>query len=181
MKRIIVITFILIALNGFSQSKNEIITNQGQVSFFSYTSVENIEASNYQALSIANLFTGEIVSRMKVNAFIFKKALMQEHFNESYIESDIYPEATLIGKIIDFDKSINGTQTRIVKGKLSLHGVSKDVEIKVDINNSTGSYIITGKFDAGVKDYDIKIPPLLAGNIAKTIKVEFRFEYQPYE
>ncbi|AXT21259.1 YceI family protein [Flavobacteriaceae bacterium AU392] len=180
MDRIVTLIFILITSFGFSQSEKRVKASQGQVSFFSYTSVENIEAVNNQAQSIIVLDDGGIFVTMLMNAFTFKKALMEEHFNESYIESDIYQKSRLEGKIIDFDPSIVGKQTRIVKGKMSLHGVTKDVEIKVDIDNLNGKYILTGDFEVGVKDYNIKVPPLLAGNIAKIIKVKFRFEYEPY-
>lgn len=179
MNKIITLIFILTNCIGFSQSQKQIIAKQGQVSFFSYTSVENIEAINNQAQSIVNLADGEIAVRMLLRAFVFKKALMEEHFNESYVESDIYPKVILEGKILDFDASLTDeVQTKLIKGKMSLHGVTRDVEIKVDINNTGGNYIFTGEFEAGVKDYNIKVPPLLAGNIAKTIKVKFRFEYE---
>ncbi len=159
----------------------KMIARQGKVSFFSYTSVENIKAENNQVSSIIDLNTGEIAVRMLMNAFVFEKALMREHFNESYIESDIYPKATFKGQIIDFDPNAEGTQTRIVKGVFSMHGATKELEIKTKIEKTQNAFFVTGTFEAMVKDYDIKIPPLLKGNIAKTIKVDFNFKYEPYE
>ncbi len=160
---------------------NQFITRQGQVSFFSYTSVENIEAKNNQVLSIIDISKNEIAASMLMNAFIFKKSLMHEHFNESYIESDLYPKATFEGFISDFDPMAQGLQTKIIKGSLTIHGITKDVEIKTTIENNNGSYIFTGDFEVAVKDFDIKIPPILAPNIAKIISITFRFEYEPYE
>ena len=68
-----------------------------------------------------------------MNTFVFEKALMREHFNESYVESDIYPKATFEGVISEFDPSIHETQTRFVNGVFTMHGVSKELEIKTKI------------------------------------------------
>ncbi len=179
MNKVITLIFILAHCIGFSQKQEKVIARQGQVSFFSYTSVENIEATNNQSLSLINLSKGEIVVDMLLRAFTFKKALMEEHFNESYVESDIYPKAQFDGAILDFDRSIEGVQTKIIKGKFLFHGIENEIEIKTKIDNTDGNYMLEGEFDVGIKDYDIKVPPLLAGNIAKVIKVTFRFEYQP--
>ena len=173
-----VVLFIL--LNGLQAPQERIIARQGRVSFFSYTSVENIKAENNQVFSIVDLSTKEIAVSMLMNAFIFEKALMREHFNDSYIESDIYPKATFEGIVLDFDPAME-VQTRIVKGTFSMHGVTKELEIKTKIEKVAGNFVFSGSFEALVKDYNIKIPPLLAGNIAKTISVDFRFEYKPYE
>ncbi|NAS29345.1 YceI family protein [Flavobacteriaceae bacterium R38] len=180
MNKIITLIFILTHYIGFSQSQaqEEVIARLGQVSFFSYTSVENIEATNNQSHSIIDLSNGEIAVSILLRAFVFKKALMEEHFNESYVESDIYPKIQLHGNILDFDSNLQGVQTKIVKGTMSFHGVNRDIEIKTKIDNTEGSYILSGDFEVNIKDYEIKVPPLLARNIAKTIKVTFRFEYQ---
>lgn len=177
------LSFIMLffVLYGKQVDTHKIIARQGQVSFFSYTSVENIKAENNQALSIIDLQKGDIAVSMLMNAFVFEKALMKEHFNESYIESDIYPKATFEGKIVGFEPLTENTQTKLVKGTFTMHGVSKKLEIKTKIERVGKKYILTGTFEALVKNYDIKIPPLLAGNIADAISVNFRFEYQPYE
>lgn len=172
--------FIILTFSSSEEPKN-IIARQGQVSFFSYTSVENIKAENNQVLSIINLDNGNIAVSMLMNTFIFEKALMKEHFNESYIESDIYPKATFEGNIQDFDPTLEGEQTRMINGTFFMHGISKELVIKTKIENNNGKFILSGTFETLVKDYNINIPPLLAGNIAKSISINFRFEYQPYE
>ncbi|WP_439127431.1 YceI family protein [Polaribacter sp.] len=163
------------------KKNSQFIARQGQVTFFSYTSVENIEAKNNQVLSIIDIDKKEIAISMLMRAFVFKKDLMYEHFNESYIESDMYPKANFEGEILDFDKSITGEQTRIIRGTLTIHGISKEIDIKTKIENSNGSYLLTGDFITQVKDFDIKIPQILASNIAKNISIKFRFQYKPYE
>jgi len=176
-----ILVIFLIPCLALAQQSNKVIARQGKVAFFSYTTVEHIKAENNQVLSIIDLNTDDIAVSMLMNAFIFEKALMREHFNESYIESDIYPKANFEGKIVDFDETIKGEQTRFAIGKFSMHGVTKDLEIKVKVNNEDGRFTVSGSFETQVNDYNIKIPPLLRGNIAKTIVVDFNFEYETYE
>ena len=171
----------LLPLYFIQPQTDKIIARQGNVSFFSYTSVEHIKAENNQVLSIINVSSGDIAVSILMNAFIFEKALMREHFNESYIESDIYPKATFEGKIVDFDATAPGSQTRIIKGVFSMHGATKELEIKVKIDKVQEKFKLSGTFEAQVDDYNIKIPSLLKGNIAKTISVKFNFEYESYE
>ncbi len=181
MNKLLPLFFLLISFADFNVNQNQFIARQGQVSFFSYTSVENIEAKNNQVLSILDIEKQEIAISMLMRAFVFKKDLMYEHFNESYIESDIYPKANFIGKIIDFDASTKDTQTKIIRGKLSIHGITKEIDIKTTIEKVDNNYILSGNFNVLVKDFEIKIPPILSSNIAKTISIQFRFQYQPYE
>ena len=180
MNKILLFLFLSFFMADLSSAQNQQIARQGQVSFFSYTSVENIEANNNQVLSIIDHSKSKIAVSMLMRAFVFKKDLMYEHFNESYIESDLYPKANFEGTIIDFDENL-ASQTKIIKGQLSIHGVTKDIEIKTNIQKNKGNYILDGEFEVLVKDFKINIPPILASNIAKTIAIKFRFQYQPYE
>lgn len=166
--------------NSVDKKNSQYIARQGQVTFFSYTSVENIEAKNNQVYSILDIEKQEIAVSMLMRAFVFKKDLMYEHFNESYIESDVHPQANFEGKIIDFDAKIP-LQTKIIKGTITIHGISKEIEIKTVIENKNDSYIISGDFTVSINNFDIKVPPILTSNIAKNISLKFRFQYQPYE
>jgi len=181
MSKTCTIILIFILYSSLSPRTEQYITKQGKISFFSYTTVEDIKADNNQVLSIIDLAKNEIAVSMLMRTFVFEKELMQEHFNESYIESDIYPKATFEGIIQDFDSSIVGAQTKVIKGPLTIHGITKNVEIKTDIENTLGNYILSGEFDISIEDFDIKVPALLAPNIAKTISISFKFEYLPYE
>ncbi|WP_339662344.1 YceI family protein [uncultured Polaribacter sp.] len=181
MNKFLPLFFLFITFADFDVKQHQFIARQGQISFFSYTSLENIEAKNNQVLSILDIDKKEIAISMLMRAFVFKKDLMYEHFNESYIESDIYPKANFVGKIIDFDASKKETQTKIIRGKLTIHGITKEIEIKTTIENIDTNYVLTGNFDVLVKDFQIKIPPVLSSNIAKTISIKFRFQYLPYE
>jgi hypothetical protein len=143
--------------------------------------VEDIKAENNQVLSVIDLDKKEIAISMLMRAFVFEKALMQEHFNESYIESDIYPKAIFEGRILEFDKNTKRSQTRLIKGKLTIHGVTKDVTIKTVIDQVNRNYVFSGDFEISIDDFKIKVPGLLAPNIAKKILISFRFYYLPYE
>jgi hypothetical protein len=181
MNKLLPLFFLFFSFANFNENEHQFIARQGQVTFFSYTSVENIEAKNNQVLSILDVEKQEIAISMLMRAFVFKKDLMYEHFNESYIESDLYPKANFEGKIIDFEATKKGNQTKIIRGTLTIHGISKKIDIKSTIKNNDGDYIISGEFDVSVNDFKIKIPPILASNIAKTISIQFNFQYQPYD
>ena len=181
MNKLVPLLLLLTFFTDFNKNESQFIARQGQVTFFSYTSVENIEAQNNQVLSILDLKKQEIAVSMLMRAFVFKKDLMYEHFNESYIESDLYPKANFEGKIIDFETSTKGIQTRIIRGNLTIHGITKEIDIKSTIENIDGNYMVLGKFDVIINDFQIKIPPILSSNIAKTISIQFKFQYQPYD
>jgi len=176
MSKIVLLTF-LFPLALFAQKSEQYFTRQGQVTFFSYTSVENIQAINNQAYSIFDVNTGEVAASILMRAFKFKKSLMQEHFNVSYIESDLYPKATFEGKAINFNKNQKEAQTHIIKGNFTLRGKTKPIEFRVQIIKNKKGYTISGDLEVEVKDYDIKIHPLIEPNIAKVIKASFNFQY----
>ena len=141
MSKFLLLFACVFSINIYAQN-NEYIERQGQVTFFSYTAADNIQAENNQVLSIFNVDDKEIAVSILMRAFVFEKTLMREHFNESYIESDLYPKATFSGKIVDFDNQNKSVQTKIIKGEFALKGVSKQVEIKVKISNTKKGYNI---------------------------------------
>lgn len=180
-KFLLVLIFSISASVTVTSQTNDFIERMGQVTFFSYTSVENIQATNNQVLSLFNPESQEIAVKILMRAFVFKKSLMHEHFNESYIESDLYPKATFDGKIIGLDISDTEPQTRIIKGNFTLKDVTKSIDIKATITKTNHGYTIMGTLNVMIDDYDIKVPPLLSPNISKKIEVSFNFNYAPYE
>ena len=180
-KFLLVLIFSIFSSVTVTSQTNEFIERQGQVTFFSYTSVENIQATNNQVLSLFNPDSQEIAVSILMRAFVFKKSLMHEHFNESYIESDLYPKATFNGKIVGFDPLDTAPQTRIIQGDFTLKNVTKAIQFKANITKTANGYTITGMLDVMIDDYDIKVPPLLSPNISKKIEVSFNFNYAPYE
>lgn len=163
----------------FSQEKY--LTKQGDISFYSHTPVEDIKAENKQVLSIIDLSGGEIAISILMKSFVFEKALMQEHFNENYVESDKFPKATFAGNIQNLEELLSGeNHIAEIDGKLTIHGITKPVRIEAKTDLEEKKVVLTGKFMITVADYDIKIPAIVRNNIAKEVEVSFKLEHLPY-
>ena len=164
-----------------SIAQDKFFTKEGYVSFFSHTIVEDIKADNQQVLSIVDTVTGEIAIQLLMRSFQFKKALMQEHFNENYVESYKYPKASFKGSILNFNELFDENFETEIKGILSVHGREKEVSTMVKVTKKKKMLILTGSFMVEVADFDIKIPSIVANNIAKTIEVTFELKHKPYK
>ena len=158
---------------SFSFGKELFITRDGNIDFFSSTPIEDIKAINNQVSCVLNKSTGEFAFQVPIKGFIFKNALMQEHFNENYLESDLYPKSVFKGKIIDWEKIDFSDKAVdvIIDGELTIHGVKKKIKESGKIWNAKDKIIGECSFDIAVADYDIKIPRLVRENIAKIIKI----------
>lgn len=154
-------------------------TETGSISFFSDAAIEDITASNKMVGSLFNATTGDLVYIVKVTDFIFPKALMREHFNEKYMESEKFPKASFNGKLKGFNTNAKGEQNVTATGKLTMHGVTKDVEVPGTIQFEGGKAIMKAKFMVVLADYNIKIPKLVWQNIAEQIEVKIDFVYKP--
>lgn len=163
---------------SFSQDKY--LTKEGYVSFFSHSLVEDIKADTHQALSIIDTKTGEIAIQLLMKSFFFKKALMQEHFNENYVESNKYPKAKFKGEIINFAELNEEINESEIKGILTVHGEEKEISTLAIVEIKAEEITITGEFTVEVADFDIKIPSVVINNIAKTIKISFELHHKPY-
>ncbi|MFK5880437.1 MAG: YceI family protein [Flavobacteriaceae bacterium] len=163
----------------FSQGKY--LTKEGDVSFFSHSLVEDITADNHQVLSIIDTETGEIAIQLLMKSFLFKKALMQEHFNENYVESHKYPKAKFKGKILNYNEVIEGVNEVQIEGVLTVHGIDKEVSTVAVLEFRDGKILLSGEFMVNVADFKIKIPSVVINNIAKTIKVNFELTHKPYK
>ncbi len=152
---------------------------KGEIRFFSDAPVEDIEAANNVIGSMFNAGTTEIVYIVKIRDFVFPKALMREHFNEKYMESEKFPKATFQGKINGFKPGQAGVQKVNAVGKLSIHGVTKDIDIPGTIEFSDNKLLMKSKFVVKLKDYNIKIPTIVWQNIAEDIEVTVDFIYKP--
>lgn len=178
MKRIIVLSAILIlcGFDTFAQDKK--ITRTGTIIFeASVPSFEEVKAKNESITCILNTNTGEIASLVLMKGFRFKIALMEEHFNENYIESDKYPKATFKGKIQGFNWNIIGTSPKEFKmnGKLELHGKSKEINTVVFLRKVGDGLEIVSNFNVNSDDFNIKIPTVLAKKVSKTVNVNANF------
>jgi YceI-like protein len=180
MKNIIYLIILFISFNVTSQ--NRYITKTGTVELeASVPSFEEVKAKNNSTTAIINSESGEFAALVLIKGFRFKNALMEEHFNENYAESDVYTKANFKGKIDDFsvEKLSANPQTFNLEGVLTFHGKSKTLEeltIQIVINEDV--ITISGKFLADASDFDIKIPKIVRSKINEEIKVSFEFKLQ---
>ncbi|MES2520380.1 MAG: YceI family protein [Bacteroidota bacterium] len=167
----------LIVFQGKSQL---FLTNSGESNIFSETPVENISAINKQVASIINITSGEIAVRIQNVAFHFPNKLMEEHFNENYMESSKFPISTFKGKIqetIDYSKV--GTYDVSAKGILEMHGVKKEKILKGKLTVTKEQLTLISNFDVKLADYNIEIPTLVMAKIAESINIKSKFILAP--
>ncbi len=173
MKKIILITILYVSAIGISQEKK--ISKTGKITFeASVPSFEEVLATNTNVTFVLDMATGEIASLALMKGFRFKVALMEEHFNENYIESDQYPKAIFKGKIQDFalNSLTTGSQDFIIKGKLQLHGKVKDITAKARISMSGSGISIVSNFDVNASDFNIVIPSVVKNKVSNKINVQ---------
>lgn len=172
MKKILLTIALLGALSpAFAQ---KYMTRTGKVTFFSSTPVENIEAINNDAATVIDSKSGDVMFQVPIKSFRFEKQLMEEHFNENYMETTKFPKSEFRGKIsnisdVNFTK--DGTYNVKASGKLTMHGVTKDVAASGTVTVSKGAATVSSKFKVRPADYGIKIPTVVASKIAENIEV----------
>ncbi|MXV16095.1 YceI family protein [Hufsiella ginkgonis] len=147
---------------------------------YSEAPMENIEAVSAKGISVLNAATGEIQVTIPIRSFQFKKSLMQEHFNENYLESDKYPNAVFKGRINGPLTLTDGEYKVTVTGDLDVHGVKQQRTISGTIRISKGVVSINSVFMVMCKDHNIKIPTLVFKNIAESIQVSISGNYTIY-
>lgn len=162
-----------------SASAQKFYTKDAKFSFdaTSTTSPEKIAAVNPKGTLIVDASTGKIESAVLVKGFHFEQALMEEHFNENYMESNKFAKASFAGDVVDFKKVVNlakdGDYTAVVKGKLTMHGVTKDVETKGVFSVKSGKIAgVKSSFKAPLSDYKVDIPGVVRDKIAKDAKID---------
>jgi polyisoprenoid-binding protein YceI len=175
-KKLLVIIFIF--LSTFELHAQRYMSDSTFVKFFSEAMLENIAAYSTETTSAIDIETGRFAFNLPIKSFQFKKSLMQEHFNENYLESDKYPKATFLGTIRDWKKQegkVNVTAT----GEMTIHGVTRNIDVKGDISFDGNKIIINSVFPIRLEDYNIKIPKAVFYNIAEEVEVTVYFDYSP--
>jgi hypothetical protein len=146
-------------------------TRDGLAEFYSHAPLEDIRAQNKKVQCLLNAETGDVAFRIRIADFQFRKKLMQEHFNEKYMESEKYPEATFTGTLGEFSTSATAPQQVVAKGKLTIHGITHEVAIPGTVTFSAAGVRMNSKFTVKLDDYKITIPQILWQNIAEEIEV----------
>ncbi|WP_121313281.1 MULTISPECIES: YceI family protein [unclassified Flavobacterium] len=172
MKKILFYGLLLVTAQNFAQTK--LVTKTGKITFeASVPAFEEVKAKNEAVTCILNTETGEIASLALMKGFRFKVALMEEHFNENYVESDKFPKSTFKGKIDNFDLSkLTATAKEYtIKGKLELHGKSKDIVVTAKIKKTDAGVEIDSNFSVNTDDYGIEIPSVVSKKLTKKVAV----------
>jgi hypothetical protein len=145
-----------------------------RISFSSEASLEKIEATNSNGLIVLDAASGRLECSVLIKGFQFSKALMQEHFNENYMESHLYPKGIFKGTVTnirDISLGKDGSYTASIKGELTMHGVTKEILTSGKVIVKAGKITVAGSFDILVADYNIKVPKVVQDNIAEKVKV----------
>jgi polyisoprenoid-binding protein YceI len=164
----------VLALLAVAAQAQKMITKDAKVSFDASSPLEPIKATNSSGGVALDAATGDVVASVQVKNFIFKQALMQEHFNENYMESTKFPKATLTGKIANFSAvklTKDGTYNTKINGTMDMHGVKKQVEVPATITVKGGVVTFSSTFKVLCADYGIAIPSVVADKIAKEVKI----------
>jgi len=178
-KQLVVVSAILFF--NFSMTKlsaQRLVDKNGTVAFEASEALfEPVEAKNESVTAVFDVASNEIASLALIKGFRFANSLMEEHFNENYIESETYPKATFKGKLIDFNNAdLTETPGLVrVKGTMALHGKEKAVDTNLSIQKSGDGIVLKGSFTVSPEDFDIKIPSIVKNKIAKAVKVSLEF------
>jgi len=181
MKKFLFASILLVAsVSAFSQGKY--ISKNAYISFYSSTSMEDILGESNEAVTILDSSNGEIVFQALMTTFHFKRALMEEHFNENYMESTKFPKAKFKGTIEGFKKEMLTSPVSNIKisGVLNVHGVDKTITAPGTIGLENGKLIATSKFKVIPEDFGITIPSLVRDKIGKEMEITVKASYLPY-
>ena len=175
MRKLILLNFLIIS---FLASSQKMKTKVGAISFDgSVPAYEAVKARNESVTCVFNASNGQIASLALMKAFKFKIALMEEHFNENYVESDKYPKSTLRGKVLDFELSDLTTSPKeySFKGNIELHGVKKDILTKVFLTKISSGIEIVSNFVLNASDFNISVPAFTKSKLTDAIRVKVEF------
>ena len=176
----LLLPFLLLAVSiAFGQTKY--MTKSGNMSFeASQPTFEPIEAKHSAVSALLNADTGELAVLALVRGFRFPLALMEEHFNENYIESHQYPKTSFKGIITNFDKNTLSDQPQTIElaGELYMHGVTKPINISATITQTDERITLASSFSVKTSDFGIEIPSLVRKQINQNVQIEVSLPLQ---
>jgi polyisoprenoid-binding protein YceI len=179
MKKILLVLSAIVFLTNPSYAQNKMKTKSGSITFeASVPSFEEVKATNENVSAILNTETGEFAALALMKGFRFKVALMEEHFNENYVESSSYPKAVFRGTIANFNRdAITGSLSEYtITGTVTLHGETKEIRVPVGLRKEGDTIILSTKFSLKPSDFNIKIPGVVSKKIAEEVEVDAEFE-----
>ena len=171
----------MIGLVFTSANAQKYFTRSGKISFYSDVPLEKIEAKNSSATSVLDTESGKMEFAVLIKGFQFDKSLMQDHFNENYMESSKFPKAIFKGAITNLDEvnfKSDGEYKARVKGELTIHGVTQPIETTGTFNVKSGQIKGASMFEIAIADYKIEVPSVVKDNIAKTVSIKVELDYE---
>ncbi len=162
--------FLFLTLS-FQVNAQRFIGKNGEINFFLETPIEDISAVNNKVSAVFDGSTNDLVFQLNITNFKFPIALMQEHFNENYLESDLYPKSKFIGRVVNIMD-----EQATVSGDLTIHGITNSINVVGSFIKSKNSVLINSQFIVKLKDYNIKIPKIVMYKIAEEIEVKVNIE-----
>lgn len=177
MKNLIILLLVFTFQIGNAQ---KIVSIKSTTKFFSSATLEDITATTKKGKSVIDMSNGNIAFSIPINSFEFDKALMQEHFNEKYMESEKFPKASFSG-VIDGWQNGKPIAKAVAKGKLTIHGVTKEIDAKGAVKVEKNKLVVTTKFNVRLEDYNVEVPSLMFQKIAEVVEVTIRYEYPTNE
>ena len=180
MKKIMILA---IALSTTLMASAQLYTStSSDVSFDSKTPMEDIYAQTKKAKAAVNLKTKKVLIKIKMISFKFEKPLMEEHFNEKYVETEKFPDAKFNGVILGNDTlTKNGTYAVKVKGTLEIHGVKQERTLDGTLTVADGVVDLKTDFSVALKDHKIKVPKVVVKNIAEVVNIKAHFVCAPHK
>lgn len=175
---------LLLFVAAIVNAQDRYFTKTGKIDFYSKAALEDIQAKNNTVTAVLDTKTGAVQFSVPMKGFEFEKKLMQEHFNENYVESGKYPKAEFKGSVnnngaVNYSK--DGTYNVTVKGKLTLHGVTKDVEAPGTVKVSGGKLDAASTFNIQLSDYNISIPAVVKDKVSNAIKINVSTQLEPFK
>jgi polyisoprenoid-binding protein YceI len=175
-KKFILILLIVLLPGLLIVRAQRFISDSSYVHFFSSAPLENIEAYNIEGSSAIDIEKKTFAFKIPITGFQFKKSLMQEHFNENYMETEKYPFAFFSGRFKNIDEK-EGSAKAV--GVMEIHGVKKEIELEGFFRRVDDEIILQTDFNIHLKDYKIKIPRAVIYNIAEDVAVDVYFKFKP--
>lgn len=172
---------LFVLMIGTNLNAQKYFSKTGEISFYSHTPIEDIEAMSNTATTVYDTESGKIQWAVLVKSFEFEKALMQEHFNENYMESSKYPKASFSGQLAeasDLNLQKNGEYTVAISGELTIHGVTQPVTSQAAFKVENGVITAQSSLKVMVADYGIEVPSVVKDNIAKEIEITIKANYE---
>jgi polyisoprenoid-binding protein YceI len=186
MEKIFSVLLVIASLHVSSQDNqyaDTYVCKDGKVHFYASTPFEDISPASTVGLCVINTKTNKVSAKVEMKSFIFKNGMMQEHFNENYIQSEKYPYAILEAQIVEkINYAKDGVYSITLRGTFEVHGVKKPYEIKGKLTVQHGIPLAaTADFEVKLVDHNIKIPTAVVVKVAEVVKVDVSFKFKKYE